>query len=342
MSELGRCGRFRLLERIGAGGMGEIFLAEEDGTGRRVSIKRLLSQCAKDPVFIGMFLDEARLAERLQHPNVCDVFEHGLEGRNYYLVMEHIDGVSLRELLENRGFRGIPFPLAARILAEAASGLDYAHRFADEDGKPLGIVHRDVSPANIMIARDGRVKLVDFGLAKARTQIMKTQPGLVKGKFGYLAPEQLLGKVDWRTDLFALGLCAYEAVSGQQLFGQHTAAETVQAIKAFSGPPPIAGAPEGFQRVLRKVLSVDPAARHESAAAFRADLGEVVVSAGIGAVSAGELAALVAGEDPSQPPASTTDLDSIAPPPSRALPVALVIGAIALVAAGVAAWLALS
>lgn len=338
MSELGRCGRFRLLQRIGIGGMGEIFLAEEDATGRRVAIKRLLPQCAKDPVFIGMFLDEARLAEQLRHPNVCEVFEHGLEGRHYFLVMEHIDGVSLRELLEARGFRGIPFPLAARILAEVASGLDYAHRFAGADGKPLGVVHRDVSPANIMISREGRVKIVDFGLAKARTQIMKTQPGLVKGKFGYLAPEQLGGKIDWRTDLFALGLCAYEAVTGRQLFDQHTAAETVQAIQRFGGPPRIEGVPEGFQRVLAQVLSADPSARQQSAGAFRAELGKVVVDAGIGAVSAAELAALVRGEEPAP---IARDEDSIAPPTRALWPLALGAAAVGLGVLLLIAWLAL-
>jgi serine/threonine-protein kinase len=289
---LGTCGRFTLVRRIGAGGMGEIFLGR-DAEGREVAIKRLLSECAKDPVFIGMFLDEARLVERLEHPNVCEVFEHGQDGQHYFLVMEHIDGVSLKELLEKRG-GGLPFPLASRIVAEVAAGLDYAHRLTDGMGVAMGIVHRDVTPANIMIARDGQVKIVDFGLAKARTQLMKTQPGLVKGKFGYLAPEQLGGKVDWRTDLFALGLCLYEALTGRPLFGQKTAAETVRAIQEFGGPPPLAGrvpdVPPALDEVLRKALHRDPAERFESAAAFRAELGRAVVQGGHGAVSAEALA----------------------------------------------------
>lgn len=345
MSELGRCGRFRLLERIGVGGMGEIFLAEEDETDRRVAIKRLLKACANDPIFIGMFLDEARLVERLTHPNICDVAEHGQEGRHYFLVMEHIDGLSLRQLLDARGGRGLPFPLAARVIAEVASGLDYAHRLAADDGQPIGVVHRDVSPANIMIARDGSVKLVDFGLAKARTQIMKTQPGLVKGKFGYLAPEQLGGKVDWRTDLFALGLCAFEAVTGRQLFDQHTAAETVQAITSFSGPPEVPGSPPGFHAILTQLLAVDPTQRHQSAAAFRADLGRVVVEAGYGAVSAQSLADLVAGRSPSSTPAPALDErtsmpTSSEPPPARSpLPLLLAVFALAaLLMAGLLIW----
>jgi len=340
MGELGRCGRFRLLERIGAGGMGEIFLAEEDETGRRVAVKRLLAQCAKDPVFIGMFLDEARLVERLKHKNVCETYEHGQEGKHYYLVMEYIDGVSLRDLLEARSYRGLPFPLAARVIAEVASGLDYAHRFAGDDGKPLGIVHRDISPANIMIARDGRVKLVDFGLARARTQIMKTQPGLVKGKFGYLAPEQLSGRIDWRTDLFALGLCTYEAITGRQLFDQHSAAETVQAIQSFQGPPEVSGAPGGLQEVLVQALSVDPAARQASAAAFRSDLGRVVLHAGHGAVSAGALAKLVSGGHGA--PEDSTALPEALDAEPRSNPLPLLIGVFAFVSLLIAAGFAIT
>ncbi len=330
--DLGRCGVYRLLARIGAGGMGEIFLAEGPG-GDRVAIKRLLAECARDPVFVGMFLDEARLASRLEHPNVCRVHDLGREGDRYYLVMEHIDGLSLKELLERRGYRGLPFPLAARLIAEVASGLDYAHRLRGDDGQPLGIVHRDISPANILVGRDGQVKLVDFGLAKARTQLVKTQPGLVKGKFGYLAPEQLAGRVDWRTDLFAMGLCLYEALTGQQLFDQRTAAETVTAIRTFGGPPRLEGTdpsiPAGLDEVLRASLSVDPRGRHESASAFRAALGEVVVRSGTGSVSQASLAELVQQthdplDGPPRPEAPTTlrppALASSPPGPARSSP----------------------
>ena len=241
-----------------------------------------------------MFLDEARLVEGLQHPNVCAVREHGLEGQNYFLVMEHVDGLSLRQLLDRRGGSGLPFPLACRIIAEVASALDYAHRAEDDKGRPLGLVHRDVSPANIMVSKDGAVKLVDFGLAKARTQLVKTQPGMVKGKFGYLAPEQLGGTIDWRTDIFALGLCLFEAVTGKKLFDEQSAAQTVRAIQQFTGPPPlagrVAGVPPTLDAVLAKALAPDPANRFESAAAFRAALGQVVLESAPAAVSAEALA----------------------------------------------------
>lgn len=322
--ELGQCGEYRLLERIGAGGMGEIFRAEGPDGGT-VAIKRLLPECARDPVFVGMFLDEARLAGLLQHENICDVYKHGRQGDHYYLVMEHVDGMSLKELLERRAFKGLPFPLAARLMAEVASGLDYAHRLKGDDGKAIGIVHRDVSPANILVNSAGRVKIVDFGLAKARTQLVKTQPGLVKGKFGYLAPEQLGGRIDWRTDLFAMGLCLYEALTGKQLFDQLTAAETVTAIRSFSGPPPmrelVSDAPAGLDELMHKVLSVRPDDRYESASAFRAALGKVVVDSGAGAVGPERLAALVRQTKDPLVPGSEPELSpptiSSTPPPTK-------------------------
>ncbi len=295
-ADLGRCGPYQLKARIGAGGMGEIFSAIAPD-GSRVAIKRLLPGCAKDPVFIGMFLDEARLLARLRHPNVCRVIEHGNDLDRYYLVMEQIDGLSLGELLARRGRTGLPVPLACRVIAEVASALDYAHRLSDEKGLPLSVVHRDVSPGNIMIARDGTVKLVDFGLAKARTQLMKTQPGLIKGKFGYLAPEQLEGHVDFRTDIFALGLCFYEAVTGVQYFDQTSAAATVAAIREMSEAPRVAsliGARPELDAVMAKALAPRPEERFESAAAFRAALGKLVLASGHGAVSAQHLAAEVA------------------------------------------------
>ena len=315
---LGKCGDYTLLRRLGAGGMGEIFLAEGPG-GDRVAIKRLLPQCADDPLFVGMFLDEARLVERLEHPNIGRVFTHGMDAENhYFLVMEHIDGRSLREVLEDRAFKGLSFPIAARIIADVAAGLDHAHRTHGDDDLPLGLVHRDVSPANIMIGYDGSVRIVDFGLAKARTQMMKTQPGLVKGKFGYLAPEQLGGQVDWRTDLFALGLCFYEALHGHPLFDQQTAAETVHAIRAFRGPPPIAaqvaGAPPSLETVLGKVLAFEADDRYQSAGEFRAALATVVLESGLEHVRSQQVAALLSrGSVPSESSGRTVPGLSISP-----------------------------
>lgn len=303
MSEsLERCGPYVLLRRIGAGGMGEIFLARAPDQ-RTVAIKRLLAEGAQNPAFVGMFQDEARLVERMHHRHICRVFEHGRDGPHHYLVMEHVDGRTLGDLLERNG--PLSVPVACRILADLASALDYAHRLEGEDG-PLGIVHRDVTPSNIMINREGRVKLLDFGLAKARTQLMKTAPGLVKGKFGYLAPEQLAGRVDWRTDVFSLGLCLYEALTGEGLFNQTTAADTVRAIRAFRGPPPLSGRVPGvgprLDAVLQRALAPQPADRYDSAAAFRAALAQVV-NEGETAARAADLARIVRGDAPPEPPA---------------------------------------
>jgi len=240
LTPIGRCGRYLLLKRIAAGGMGEIFLGQDEA-GRMVAVKRMLPEAASDPTFVGMFIDEARVTKDLEHENIAKVYEFGEVGSSYYLAMEWIDGASLLELLAAVAERGrhLPVPLAAQIVAGVASALDYAHRQVAPDGHPLDLVHRDVSPANIMITLSGEVKLLDFGMAKARTQLEKTQAGFVKGKFGYLAPEQILGKVDPRTDLFALGLCFYECLTGRQLFEGGTAVQTVMAIQGYKAPPDI-------------------------------------------------------------------------------------------------------
>jgi len=272
---MGRCGRYDLLRRVGIGGMGEVFLArtrEGAGAGEFVAIKRLLPQCASDPAFIGMFLDEARLTRRLVHPNICRVMEHGQSQSHYFLAMEHIEGVSLKEILfaAQRHREHLPVSFVSWVIAQTAAGLDHAHRVADEIGVHVGVVHRDVSPANIMVSRRGEVKIVDFGLAKARTQLHKTMPGLVKGKFGYMAPEQLGGEIDWRTDIFALGLCMYEALTGVQMFPQPTAALTVQAVAHYTAPPPIHAlrpeVPEAFEAVLARACARGKKERFQSAA----------------------------------------------------------------------------
>jgi serine/threonine-protein kinase len=269
------CGRYELLERVDAGGMGEIFAATDPRSGERVAIKRLRPETAADPRFVEMFLDEAHLAERLEHPNICRVIEVGIEGRSHFIAMEWIDGASLRRLMEaaRTADRPLPAPVVAKIGIDIARALEYSHRLTDGQGNALGIVHRDVSPRNIMVTRDGHVKLLDFGLAKARTQLHKTQPGFVKGKFGYLAPEQLTGEVDARTDLFALAICLYEALSGRTMFDQADAAATVQAIQAYDGPPSLRsrhpGAPRGLEEVLSRALAREPTERFASAAAMR-------------------------------------------------------------------------
>jgi len=280
---LGRCGRYELLRFIDSGGMGEIFLARGPSpAGERslVALKRLIPQVAEDRSFVGMFMDEAHLAMRLAHDNICRVHQMGRDGDQYFLVMEHVDGVSLRDAVRRVPKAGpIPWPIVARVVADTAGALHYAHELTDEAGRPYHVVHRDVSPPNIMIGFDGRTRLLDFGLAKARTQLEKTKPGLVKGKFSYLAPEQLKGHIAPSVDIFALGLCTWEALTGRQLNAM-SAAKTVADIQAFRGPRPVRrerdDVPEAFDAILARMLDPDPATRFRTAAEVEAVLEELL------------------------------------------------------------------
>lgn len=272
--------------------MGEIFLGRAVGAGgRQVAIKKMLPEAAKDPRFVGMFVDEARIATLLRHENIARVYEFGEHEGSHFLALEWVPGVDLRQVLD-RARSGLPIPVAGRIAAEVATALHYAHTLEDE-GAPLNLVHRDVSPVNLMIRFDGATKLLDFGLAKARTQLEKTLPGFVKGKFGYLAPEQIVhGEVDARTDVFALGLCLYEMLTGVQIFSERSAADTVIAVRGFQGPPSVAVTrPEvsaELDAVVARALAPERGDRYQSAADFRAALeralgpDELADRAGIG------------------------------------------------------------
>ncbi|MEM9188099.1 MAG: serine/threonine-protein kinase [Myxococcota bacterium] len=268
----GVCGGYRLVEHIGSGGMGEIYRARSltDPHAPDVAIKRLLAEMATDPLFIGMFLDEARLVQKLEHPNICRVHHFGQDGAHYFLVMDLVDGASLKQLLEaSLPDGGLHPAFVASIVSDVARALAYAHTLVEPFAGPLNIVHRDVNPANIMVDREGTVRLVDFGLAKAKTQMHKTRPGYVKGKFGYLAPEQLRGEVDARTDVFSLGLCFYEGLTRTQLFNQPTAAATIQAITNYAGPPSVRvtnpNIPPALDAVVRRALARNPSDRFSSA-----------------------------------------------------------------------------
>lgn len=268
--------------------MGEIFLARgptPSGHRSLVAIKRLLPQIAQDRAAVGMFLDEAHLTMRLDHPHVGHVYKLGRDGPHYFLVMEWIDGVSLRVLTRRIARSGpIPWFVAARIMADVAAGLHYAHELTDANGRPFQLVHRDVSPSNIMVGFDGSTRLLDFGLAKTRAQLQKTKPGTVKGKFAYLAPEQLRGQLSPRVDVFGLGLCLWEALMGRQLFDLDTIASAAAAIHAFAGAPPVRPhrpeVPERVDRILSRALNPDPDLRFQSAAEVRDELLGVLADEG--------------------------------------------------------------
>jgi len=234
---VGRYGNFDLLGRVAYGGMAEIFLArelQEGRPGRFVVVKRVLPHVAGDRQFVDMFTDEARLVMQLSHPNICHVYSYGKEEGAPYISMEWVNGMPLsRVLRRTRNTGGFPVALTLKIVAQIADALDHAHRAVDQSSnEPLGIVHRDVSPQNIMVSFEGTVKLLDFGIAKAASHSTRTEAGTIKGKFAYMAPEQCLGEpLDARADVFALGVVLLEMLSGGvNPFKRQTEFDTMRAL----------------------------------------------------------------------------------------------------------------
>ncbi len=273
--------KYSVIQKIDAGGMAEVWKGKATslrGFEKVVAIKRVLPQLSKNQKFIQMFLDEARLSLYLNHANIVQTFDIGITDSSYFIVMEWIDGANLKGILEtarDRGFR-IPREQAVFVTIEMCKGLSHAHHRKDPDDQPLEIVHRDISPPNVLISREGEVKLVDFGLAKAATQATFTDPGIVKGKFAYLSPEAALGNpVDFRTDIFATGIVLWEMIAGRRLFDGKNDLETVKMVRAAEIPslrdynPDVEPQLEG---ILRRALARDPAQRYQSAEQFGHEL----------------------------------------------------------------------
>ncbi len=261
-------GSYLLLKRLARGGMAEVFLARQrgpEGFDRRVALKRILPHLVDSEDFVRMFLDEARLAARLSHPNVVHIYEFGKVDEHYFIAMEYVDGIHAGALIERGVYEKVPPALAARIGADACAGLNYAHNLEDHDGRPLHLVHRDISPPNLMISYDGVVKLVDFGIAKIVTMVDKTRPGIVKGKFAYMSPEQTMGKkLDGRSDVFSLGLVIWELLAGCVALDRTDPVEAMKRIRDGRLPriqdvrPDV---PAVLAAVLEQALSVRPEAR---------------------------------------------------------------------------------
>jgi len=279
--------------------MAEVFLAVAQGAmdvNRLVVVKRLREEQADDETARDMFLNEARLAARLAHPNVIQTFEAGTEGGSYFLAMEYIDGQPLSRLLRAlmRANRRMEPKIAARICADALHGLHYAHELTDFDGSPLDIVHRDVSPQNIMLTYDGVVKIVDFGIAKV-SGTKQTELGVFKGKVAFMAPEQLSGsRVDRRVDVFAAGIVLWEAVTGMHLFADETPAKTLYNLVHKQIPRASevrADIPQALDDILATALERDVAKRYATAKEMRDALESFIASAG--GTRADEIGALV-------------------------------------------------
>jgi serine/threonine-protein kinase len=269
--------RYRVIKRLEAGGMAEVYLGEAsslEGFKKRVAIKRVLPHLAQNENFIQMFLDEARLSARLSHANIVSVFDISARDDTYFLIMEFVDGANLKRIMDCLQRRGQRFPLpdAIYVCAEACRGLSYAHELKDEHGKAIGIVHRDISPPNIMVTKMGEVKVADFGLAKAGTQLSQTDPGVVKGKFSYLSPEAAAGReVDARADIFSLGIVLWEMLAGRRLFLGETDYATVKLIQQANIPrlsPLNNSVDETFEELLLKALTRAPEDRYQSAQEF--------------------------------------------------------------------------
>ncbi len=288
-------GRYELLAPIASGGMARVWAARlrgHAGFSKIVALKTILSEHASDPEFRAMFLDEARIAAKVHHPNVCETFDLVSEDDVLSLAMEWVDGVALQ-----RVYRKTPIAerIAARIIADACAGLHAAHEALADDGAPLGIVHRDVSPQNLLLGADGVVKVTDFGVAKALGKTHATATGQVKGKLAYMAPEQLSANVDRRSDVWSLGAVLYEITTGKKPFDGETDAQIARALllgARLAPPSEIApGYPKELEAIVLRALSYERKDRYQTAEAMRVALEAWL--ARVGQSSTADVAALV-------------------------------------------------
>ncbi|MDG0815581.1 serine/threonine-protein kinase [Bdellovibrio svalbardensis] len=275
-------GKYILLERLAAGGMAEVYLSKSTGAvgvNKFVAIKRILPQYSDHQEFIDMFKEEAKIAVNLNHGNVVSIYDFGVEKSQFFLVMEYVEGRNLRQILNELKKSNTQFTIEQIVfmIKEVAAGLDHAHRCIDgTTGRPLNIVHRDMSPQNIMVSFEGEVKIIDFGIAKAETQMEATKAGTLKGKYGYMSPEQADGQnIDPRTDIFSMGIVLWELLANDRLFTSNSEAAILRKIRECQVPsirkinPSI---PPELERIVNKALAKDRSLRYQTAAALHRDL----------------------------------------------------------------------
>jgi serine/threonine-protein kinase len=265
-------GKYEIIRRLALGGMGEVFLARQTGVAgfdRLVILKSLLPELAEQEGFVEQFLDEARVAATLNHPNIVAIYEVGLWNGTYFIAMEHIHGDDLARMQKAaaKAKVGVPFQVSARVILDAALGLDHAHHAKDMQHEALNIVHRDISPQNIMVRGDGVTKVVDFGIAKASNRSTRTATGMLKGKLQYMPPEQVRGEtLDGRSDQFALGVVLWELCTGRRLFKAENELQTLEKVLKERIPRPteiVPGFPEQLEAVIMRMLARNPAERYE-------------------------------------------------------------------------------
>src|SRR6185436_4544067 len=274
-------GKYLLLERVNVGGMAEVFIAKAfgvEGFERILAIKKILPTMAEDEEFITMFIDEARISVQLNHANIVHIHELGKHDEAYFIAMEYVSGRDLRTILERYRRRKelMPTAQAVFVTSKICEGLDYAHRKKDARGQELHIIHRDVSPQNILCSYEGEVKIIDFGIAKAANRSQKTQAGILKGKFGYMSPEQVRGlPIDRRSDVFAVGVILYEMLTGEKLFVGESDFSTLEKVRNAEVPLPTQfnpNIPAGLEKVVMKALTREAEDRYQWASDLQEDL----------------------------------------------------------------------
>ncbi|MEW6682190.1 MAG: protein kinase [Nitrospirota bacterium] len=284
-------GKYLLVHRVGSGGMAELFLAKQTGLKgfeKVLAIKKILPHLTQDPEFVSMFVNEGKLAALLTHQHIVQIFDLGHVDGAYYLAMEYVMGKDLRTVAARARERGgrLPIDHALSIVSRVASGLDYAHRKKDLNGRDLNIVHRDVSPQNVLVSYEGEVKLVDFGIAKAAGIGQETRTGILKGKLAYMSPEQAMGRaIDRRSDVFALGIVLYELLTGRRLFKGDSDLSTLEQVRTAHVDPPKqidADIPDALEAAVMTALAREPDQRYQTAADFQAALETIIAQRGRG------------------------------------------------------------
>ena len=327
-------GKYYLLDRISVGGMAEVFKAKAfgvEGFERLLAVKRILPSIAEDEEFITMFIDEAKIAVQLNHANIARIDDLGKVGDSYFIAMEYVEGKDLRTIFDRlrKKAQTVPFAMAVYIMMKMCEGLDYAHNKKDSAGRDVNLVHRDVSPQNVLISFDGQVKLIDFGIAKAAGKAGKTQAGILKGKFGYMSPEQVRGlSLDRRSDIFAVGICLWELLTGERLFIGESDFSTLEKVRNVDIVPPSSfnkRIPPELEKIVLKTLSKEVEERYQSAMDLHDDLQSYMYTSG-GFFSRKDLATFmqeVFREDIEKNAAAAEKFDdsllkSSVPPPPRA------------------------
>jgi serine/threonine protein kinase len=282
-------GKYYLLDRVNVGGMAEVFRAKAfgvEGFERVVAVKRILPTIAEDTDFITMFIDEAKIAVQLNHANIAQIFDLGKVGDSYFIALEYVHGKDLRAIfdLTRAQARPMSIAMACYVVMKVCEGLDYAHNKRDAMGRDLELVHRDVSPQNILISHDGDVKLIDFGIAKAAGKAGKTQAGILKGKFGYLSPEQVHGEdIDRRSDVFGVGIVLYELLTNERLFAGDSDFSTIEKVRNVEVTPPSSynkNIPKALEDIVFKALARDRAVRFQTAMELHDELQKFLYSHG--------------------------------------------------------------